>query len=231
MQKIELIINIINIAFTVSNSILSIILKVQKSSFISETTTTLIRYNYFLYVLLDPFFKLAMTALFFDVLLYISSYLLKRFFFKLNKENEQSILIKSIQDNMMSNILVEFFFMVMIKGLALGFGFFYLIKLTEEIDKIKDIKDINNKQENILNKMVTIIYITEISIALTVGYQFVFFGIRICKACNKNSFFFAKKKLNKGDDSKNRDSKDENRSEIKEIDKLDNEGIISEKLD
>ena len=124
MQKIELIINIINIAFTVSNSILSIILEVQKSSFISETTTTLIRYNYFLYVLLDPFFKLAMTALFFDLLLYISSYLLKRFFFKLNKENEQSILIKSIQDNMMSNILVEFFFMVMIKGLALGFGFF-----------------------------------------------------------------------------------------------------------
>ena len=195
MQKIELIINIINIAFTVSNSILSIILEVQKSSFISETTTTLIRYNYFLCVLLDPFFKLAMTALFFDVLLYISSYLLKRFFFKLNKENEQSILIKSIQDNMMSNILVEFFFMVMIKGLALGFGFFYLIKLTEEINKIKDIKDINNKQENILNKMVTIIYIIEISIALTVGYQFVFFGIRIYKDCNKNSFFFCKKKV------------------------------------
>ena len=85
MSKIDIIINIINIAFTISNTILGIVLEVKKNSFISETTTTLVRYRYFLYVLLDPYFKLIMTALFFDVLLYLSSFLLKRYFFKLNK--------------------------------------------------------------------------------------------------------------------------------------------------
>ena len=89
----DIIINIINIALTSSNTILSIFLEIKKSSFISKTTTTLVRYRYFLYVLLDPYFKLIMTALFFDILLYLSSFLLKRFFFKINKEeNQQNVL-------------------------------------------------------------------------------------------------------------------------------------------
>lgn len=192
----DIIINIINIALTSSNTILSIFLEIKKSSFISKTTTTLVRYRYFLYVLLDPYFKLIMTALFFDILLYLSSFLLKRFFFKINKEeNQQNVLTKSIQDNMISNILVEFFFMTMIKGLALGFGFFYIIELYKEIDKIKAIKDINNEQENILNQMIIVIIICGISNILTIGYQFIFFGIRFYKACNKNNFFFCKKKI------------------------------------
>ena len=194
MDKIDFIINIINIVFTLSNSILAIVLEIKKNEFISETTTTLVRYKYFLYVLLDPFFKLLMAALFFDFLLYVSSFLLKKFFFKLNKENEQNVLTKSIQDNMLSNILIEFFFMLMIKGLALGFGFFYLIELVKEIDKIKGIKDINNEQENTLNEMITIIYINGVFIVLTVGYQFIFYGIRLCKSCCRNNFFFLQKK-------------------------------------
>jgi hypothetical protein len=136
-----------------------------------------------------------MTTLFFDILLYLSSYLLKKYFFKLNTdENNQNVLTKSIQDNMISNILVEFFFMVMVKGLALGFGIFYLYKLYNEIDKIKGIGNINNSQEDILNQMKNIIIANFIFNSLTVGYQFIFFGIRFYKACRKNNFFFCKKK-------------------------------------
>jgi hypothetical protein len=237
MSKSDIIINIINIAFTISNTILGIVLEVKKNSFISETTTTLVRYRYFLYVLLDPYFKLIMTALFFDILLYLSSFLLKRFFFKLNnEENQENVLTKSIQDNMISNILVEFFFMTMIKGLALGFGFFYIIELYKEIDKIKGVRDVNKEQENILNQMVTIIIICGISNIMTIGYQFIFFGIRLCGACSKNNFFFAKKKLNNlekrnEDKTKIRKSKDENSSEIQSINKGIIGDIITEKLD
>ena len=196
MIKGNFIFNLINIIFTLSNSILAIILESKKNSFISETTTTLVRYRYFLYVLLDPYFKLIMTTLFFDILLYLSSYLLKKYFFKLNTdENNQNVLTKSIQDNMISNILVEFFFMVMVKGLALGFGIFYLYKLYNEIDKIKGIGNINNSQEDILNQMKNIIIANFIFNYMTVGYQFIFFGIRFYKACRKNNFFFCKKKV------------------------------------
>ena len=185
MNKIDIIIDCINIGFTVLNTLLTIIIEVKKNSFISETHTTLVRYRYFLYVLLEPYFKLLMAALFFDVLLYLVSFLLKRYFFKLNKENQQNILIKSVQDNQTSNIIVEFFFMVMIKGLALGFGFFYLIELIKEIDKIKGISDINKEQESVLNGMKTTIIIAAISNCMTIGYQFVYFGIRFFKSWKK----------------------------------------------
>ena len=95
---------------------------------------------------------------------------------------------------MISNSLVEFFFMTMIKGLALGFGFFYIYELYKEIDKIKGVKDINKNQEDVLGQMVTTIIICGISNILTIGYQFIFFGIRLCGACCKNNFFFLQKK-------------------------------------
>ena len=80
--------------------------------------------------------------------------------------------------------------MTIIKGLALGFGFFYLIELYKEIDKIKGIKDINKEQENILDQMVTIIIIGEISNLMTIGYQFIYFGIRLSNACKNKEYFF-----------------------------------------
>jgi len=187
MAKLDISINIINIIFTLLNTIISIILQVIKNSFISETKSSLFRYNYFLYVLLGPYFKLLMTALCFDIFIYLASFLLKKYFFKLSKENQQNVLTKSVQENMTSNILVEFFFMLMIKGLALGFGIFYLLSSKDEIEKIKGIKDINQEQEQILNKMKTIIIIGLISNCSTCGYQLIFYGIRIYKSFNKKN--------------------------------------------
>ena len=94
---------------------------------------------------------------------------------------------------MTSNILVEFFFMIMIKGLALGFGIFYLISSKDEIEKIKGINDIKKEQEQILNKMKTIITIGLISNCATCGYQLIFYGIRIAKSFNKKNLIIKNK--------------------------------------
>ena len=180
-------INILNISFTIINVILSIVLEAQKNSFNSATKTTLVRYRYFEDVLINPYFKLIMTSLFYDILYYSSKFLLTRYFFNIkSKENEENIRTKSIEENMVSNLLVEFFFMTMIKGLALGFGIFYCIELDKEIKRIIKVRDINNNQENILNGMITVVAINAIFNFLTIVYQFLFFGIRFFLACKDN---------------------------------------------
>lgn len=185
---LDITINIINISFTVINLIFAIILEALKSSFNSATTTTLIRYRYFEEVLLNPYFKLIMTSFFYDILFYSSKYLLTKYFFKLSKEkNEQNIRTKSIQENMLSNILVEFLFMTMIKGLALGFGIFYIFELDTEIKRIIKVREINDKQEKALNSMSSIVIMNGTFNFLTLLYQLIFFGIRIFKAIKGNS--------------------------------------------
>ena len=184
---LDLTINIINLSFSILNLTFSIILEALKSSFNSATTTTLVRYNYFEEVLLNPYFKLIMTSFSYDILFYTSKYLLTKYFFNLSKEkNEESIRKKSIRENLISNLLVEFLFMTMIKGLALGFGIFYVFKLDEEIKRIIKIREINNKQENALNSMISILIINGTFNFLTLFYQLLFFGIRIFRAIKGN---------------------------------------------
>ena len=187
MAKLDITLIIVNLLFTLLNTIVSIILQATKNSFMSVTKTSLYRYRFLIYVYVEPYFKLIMASLFFDILFYLSSFLLKRYFFKLNKENQENILTKSVQENMVSNILVELLFTLMIKGAALGFGIFYLISANKEIDKLKGISDIKVEQIQILDKMKTIIYTGIISNYITFGYLFIFFTIRLFVSCDKNS--------------------------------------------
>ena len=187
MAKFDITLIIVNLLFTLLNTIVSIILQATKNSFMSVTKTSLYRYRFLIYVYVEPYFKLIMASLFFDILFYLSSFLLKRYFFKLNKENQENILTKSVQENMVSNILVELLFTLMIKGAALGFGIFYLISANKEIDKLKGISDIKVEQIQILDKMKTIIYTGIISNYITFGYLFIFFTIRLFVSCDKNS--------------------------------------------
>ena len=193
MSKLDIILTIINLSFTLLNTIISIILQASKNSFISETKSSHYRYKFFIYILIEPYFKLLMAALFFDVLFNLISFLLKKYFFKLNKDNQQNILTKSVQENMTSNIIVELFFTIMIKGLALGFGIFYMLLAKKEINKIKGLRDIRVEQEQILNRMKTIIILGLVLNYITIGYQFIFFTIRISLSYNK-----------KNDDNKNK---------------------------
>ena len=208
MSKLITIINIINFLFTLANSILSFILISKKNSFNLETKTSLVRYRYFENVLIDSYFKLIITHLFYDILYYLLTYSLTKFFFNLsNEKNEVNIRTKSVQENMVSNIMVEFLFMTMIKGLALGFGIFYIYELDIEIKRIINLKDINNRQEDVLNEMLTFVIFCGVFNFATLVYQFIFYGIRLFIACKRKSNFFflqedhLKKKI-KNDDVK-----------------------------
>ena len=186
MCNLSISLNIINFVFTIINVFFSIILQAEKKSFNSATTTTLVRYRYFEDVLLNPYFKLIMTSLFYDILYYSGKFLLVRYFFDIKSEsNEENVRTKSIRENMVSNIMVEFLFMTMIKGLALGFGFFYVIEIDKEIKRIIRLKDINNEQENALNSMISVVIINGLFNLMTMIYQFIFFGIRLYIACQK----------------------------------------------
>ena len=201
MDKLSLTINIINFLFTLINAILSTILQSKKSSFNIETKTSLVRYRYFENVLIEPYFKLIITSLFYDIFYYLATYFLTKFFFKLSTEkNEENIRTKSVQENMISNIMVEFLFMTMIKGLALGFGIFYIYELVIEINRILNAKEINNRQEDILQQMIMIVYACGILNFSTILYQFIFYGIRLYIACKrkKNFFFLQENRLKNG---------------------------------
>jgi hypothetical protein len=107
-----------------------------------------------------------------------------------NEKNEVNIRTKSVQENMVSNIMVEFLFMTMIKGLALGFGIFYIYELDIEIKRIINLKDINNRQEDVLNEMLTFVIFCGVFNFATLVYQFIFYGIRLFIACKRKSNFF-----------------------------------------
>ena len=199
MGNSDLFLNTLNVIFTIINLIFSIILESQKSSFNSVTKTTLVRYRYFEDVLLDPYFKLIMTSLFYDIVYYCGKCLLTKYFFKVNLEkNEENIRTKSIQENMFSNILVEFLFMTMIKGLALGFGIFYVIEIDSEIKRIIKVRDINDEQEKVLNSMITIAIICGVFNFITIIYQFIFFGIRLFSATSSKKKYYSDNNINKG---------------------------------
>jgi hypothetical protein len=107
-----------------------------------------------------------------------------------NEKNEVNIRTKSVQENMVSNIMVEFLFMTMIKGLALGFGIFYMYELDIEIKRIINVKDINDKQEDVLNEMLTVVIWCRVFNFATLVYQLIFYGIRLFIACKRKSNFF-----------------------------------------
>ena len=45
-----------------------------------------------------------------------------------NDKNADNVRTKAMKENKMSNLFVEFLFLILIKGLSLGFGFFYSIE-------------------------------------------------------------------------------------------------------
>lgn len=171
----------------------------QKSSFDNATETTLVRYRYFEYVLLVPYFKLIMTSLLYDILYYLLIYFLKKCYGNIKSDkNEENIRTKSIQENMISNLFLEFLFMTMIKGSSLGFGIFYIIKLDKEIRRIIKLRDINNNQENVLKVMKSVVKISGIFDFLTIIFQIFFLIIKLCNACKMNKSYYRKEnKINK----------------------------------
>ena len=228
MEKKHLIINLINSGISLLIIIVSIVLKIKENSFHSVTTKAIIRYRYFEEVLIEPYLKLILIVIIYDIGLYLINFLLKKFFYDIDSENNtENLRQKSMKENKLSNILVEFFFMVMIKGLGLGFGVFYLICLCREINRILNIGDITNEQVDVLEQTMTTVIFNLIFVNLSILYQFVFFGIRLCeiRTNNKSENIPNLKniKKNKKDDiihdNINDEMKDDSNDDIKNGDK------------
>lgn len=197
MSHGTLFLNLINVALTAVNTVFGIILEKKKTSFNKVTETTLLRYNYLEGVLIDPYMKLILTALFYDVLYYFVILFLSKILFQISTEdNEENIRTKSVKENLLSNIFVEMLFMVMIKGLALGFGFFYVYEMLIEIKRILNLGGLNQKQIDELKSMQNFVNFCGIAIIATVAYQILIYCIKFIKACKeRRSFFFWTKKI------------------------------------
>ena len=79
-----------------------------------------------------------------------------------------------------------------------------MYELDIEIKRIINVKDINDKQEDVLNEMLTVVIWCGVFNFATLVYQLIFYGIRLFIACKrKRNFFFLQenhlKKKNKND--------------------------------
>ena len=192
MVSLKIILNIISITFTIITSILSIILIVQRNNFNSLGAENSLRFRFFENILINSYFKLMMTNLFYDILFYSVTTILSKVIFKISKENNsENVLSKSVQDNMISNLLVEILFSVLIKGLALGFGIYYTCKLNEEIETIITTIYLKTDQFEKINQIKNIINVLKIINYVNIfylGLYYIISFILVCKESKKKNF-------------------------------------------
>ena len=199
MKKTFFVLNLISFILTVTNFILALVFKYEISSLLSNTENdNQLQYEYLSKVLCDSYFILQVVAFCFDVVYYLL-YAMCTFCFckETNDKNADNVRTKAMKENKMSNLFVELLFTLLIKGLALGFGFFYSIEIVIEARRI--IEDLTNIQTQvqleILNSILGLTtYIKWLNL-ITMIYVIWIYGVRIgknwWKQCSK------KKKSNK----------------------------------
>ena len=198
MKKTFFVLKLISFILTVTNFILALVFKYEISSLLSNTENdNQLQYEYLSKVLCDSYFILQVVAFCFDVVYYLL-YAMCTFCFckETNDKNADNVRTKAMKENKMSNLLVEFLFLVLIKGLALGFGFFYAIESVIETKRI--IQDITNIQTEtqlkILNTILGLcVYIKWMNL-ITMIYVLWMYGVRLGKDLWKDAH---KKKPNK----------------------------------
>lgn len=200
MKKTFFLLNIFSIIFTVTNFCLAIILKCKINDLLFNTEEdSKLQYEYLSEVLCASYFILQMVATSFDVVYYLL-YLAFEFLLcnETNDRHADNVRTKAMKENKMSNLFVELLFTLLIKGLALGFGFFYSIEIVIEARRI--IEDLTNIQTQvqleILNSILGLTtYIKWLNL-ITMIYVIWIYGVRIgknwWKQCSKK-----KKKSNK----------------------------------
>ena len=126
------------------------------SLFQNTESDSYLQYDYLSGVLIRPYFILQIVTLSFDIGYFILYLLLVFIFCKTGgNEYDDNVLTKSIRENKMSNLFMEFLFTITVKGIALGFGFFYIIEVIIEAKRIIDDKsnEQSDKQNEILNQL------------------------------------------------------------------------------
>ena len=152
-------------------------------------------FEYLSDVLITSNLKLHYTAFAYDIIYIFGFLFLSKCIFNENEtdQNSENIRIKAMKENEISNLFIEFFSLFFIKGIALGFGFFYSFEIVFEIQKI--VKDIstpkNEEQINILQSILLNCTFMKWINLFTMIYLIWLYTIRFIESC----FFSEEKKI------------------------------------
>ena len=187
MKKYYIFIITISFIFSFINLGLAIWIQIKGNNLYKITSEdSYLQYEYLTDILIISYLKLLITACSFDI-----GYLLLYFFFtfcfcKNDEENlHDDIKIKTTQEQKISNLVIEFLFFFLIKGIALGFGIFYSIEIIEETKRIIDDKSNpqNDKQLQLLNNIKIHSYFMKWFVILTNIYLIVIYLFRFYTYC------------------------------------------------
>ena len=187
MKKYYIFIITISFIFSFINLGLAIWIQIKGNNLYKITSEdSYLQYEYLTDILIISYLKLLITACSFDI-----GYLLLYFFFtfcfcKNDEENlHDDIKIKTTQEQKISNLVIEFLFFFLIKGIALGFGLFYSIEIIEETKRIIDDKSNpqNDKQLQLLNNIKIHSYFMKWFVILTNIYLIVIYLFRFYTYC------------------------------------------------
>ncbi len=175
----------VSFLFTLINFSLALYLKYksQKLYFVTESDSFL-QYEYLIEVLINSYFKFQNISLLFDISYYLLVKFFEKYIYNEKKEKDHdNVLLKAIKDSKISNLFMEFFFLVLIKGIALGFSYFYLYEILKECKRIIDdfSNPQNNEQLDILNSILSNCNLMKIMIFLTIFYIFFSYFFRLWK--------------------------------------------------
>lgn len=142
-RKYKILYIIISYCLTLINILLAFWLNI-KSKTLYEITEedSQLQYEYLTEILIISFFKLLITICIFDIGYFLVNLFFTYCFCKF--EEDENIKIPINQGNKFSNLVIEFLFFFLIKGIALGFACFYSIEIIEETKRI--INDYSNPQ-------------------------------------------------------------------------------------
>ena len=191
MKRTFLFMNIISVCLTIVNFSLGMSFKTKMKSLFNNTENDdYLQYDYLSNVLCEPYFILIKVIVTFDLGYFMIYFFLKFILCNTSSGNvhNDNVLTKSIRENKMTNLLVEFLFLFFIKGISLGFGFFYAIEAVIETKRI--IEDVSNaqsdKQLEILNEILTTTLYIKWFDLITMIYTLWMYVVRIGKGIWKN---------------------------------------------
>ena len=196
MKGVYLFFTFISFILTIINLALAYFLKKKAIKLYEITNPESHReFEYLSDVLITSNLKLHYTAFSYDIIYIFGFLFLSKCIFNENEtdQNSENIRIKAMKENEISNLFIEFFSLFFIKGIALGFGFFYSFEIVFELKKI--VKDIstpkNEKQINILHSILLNCTFMKWINLFTMIYLIWLYTIRFIESC----FFSEEKKI------------------------------------
>lgn len=196
MKGVYLFFTFISFILTIINLALAYFLKKKAIKLYEITNPESHReFEYLSDVLITSNLKLHYTAFSYDIIYIFGFLFLSKCIFNENEtdQNSENIRIKAMKENEISNLFIEFFSLFFIKGIALGFGFFYSFEIVFELKKI--VKDIstpkNEEQINILHSILLNCTFMKWINLFTMIYLIWLYTIRFIESC----FFSEEKKI------------------------------------